>query len=112
MARQKRWTQGEWSVIDSEVISARQSCSYICERPGIETDDVIIVCYGMDSYAEGVGGATEEEAMANAHLMRAAPKLVEALEAVVEHYGYATEELMSTVQAALAQAYGERSDDT
>lgn len=56
------------------------------ERPGIEAGNTSIVLFGEIKNSNddgGIRGRNDEEANANAHLIAAAPELLEALEALV-----------------------------
>ena len=53
-----------------------------------------------------VEGRTNDEALANAHLIAAAPQLMEALELMLQRYGYETCEHVQKSRAALAKARG------
>lgn len=65
-------TPGPWHIYnDSQV-----------EHVGIEAENVSIVIFGADDDDAGVRGRNTEEAIANAHLIAAAPELLEALESV------------------------------
>lgn len=63
-------TPGPWHIYnDSQV-----------EHVGIEAENVSIVIFGADDDDAGIRGRNTEEAIANAHLIAAAPELLEALE--------------------------------
>src|SRR6185312_16776966 len=49
------------------------------DHPGIEADGGSIVIWGADGEEAGVRGATKDEALANAHLIAAAPEMLEML---------------------------------
>ena len=71
-------TPGEWSVFTDKdgVIGA---------WPGIEAGRLSIVIWGDKEEYCGVRGNTNEEALANARLIAAAPDLLETLKALVDH---------------------------
>jgi hypothetical protein len=69
-------TLGPWTILED-------AFAY----PGIEADggtfSVVILGYPDHGDDGGVRGRTEEEALANAHLIAAAPDLLEALESML-----------------------------
>ena len=98
--REKLWTPGNWYVLTCE--------DPFYARPGIDSDEMSIVVWGADDDREGVHGAYERQAYANAQLMSAAPDLVEALESMLsecEDDEFAPH--VMDAKAALAKAYGE-----
>lgn len=93
-------TPGPWSIITSE------TCDLYA---GIESDDfsIVVIGYPEDDDDGGVRGKTPEEAMANAHLIAAAPDLLESLERVVAIADRNTVEF-NAAKAAIAKAKGEQ----
>ena len=102
-------TPGPWSIFTDEKHK---------HNAGIEADGFSIICIGypdetpaMDD--SGVCGRTTDETTANAHLISAAPELLEALEAIMgsdlfEWNGSAAFWLQDKVKAAIAKAKGEQ----
>lgn len=81
MSTKPKYTPGPWKVTDLD------------QHPGIENHDgsVSIVIFGYRKWVDantcddsGVRGKTRKQAIANAHLIAAAPDLLEALESYVE----------------------------
>lgn len=98
-------TPGPWRVTDLD------------QHPGIENHNesvsIIIFGYrkGLDTNPyddSGVRGKTRKEAIANAHLIAAAPDLLEALESIVECLEYSDDPpaCMAMARAAIAKAKG------
>jgi len=102
-------TPGPWSIFTDKKHK---------HNAGIEADGFSIICIGypdetpaMDD--SGVHGRTTDETTANAHLISAAPDLLEALEAIMdsdlfEWNGSAAFWLQDKVKAAIAKAKGEQ----
>lgn len=66
-ATDRRFTPGPWEVFDKTD-----------RYPGIEAEGLSIVCLGDEPGSlQGVQGDTHKEALANAHLIAAAPDLYE-----------------------------------
>ena len=61
------------------------------------------ICGGIGDHTESRTSGNEE---ANAHLIAAAPELLEALELMLQRYGYETCEHVQKSRAALAKARG------
>ena len=89
--------------------------------PWTQADRVIVTTHETHGYATwlancAVGGLSEAEQLANAQLMRAAPELLEALQAMLEQFNYSTvaglfhDESMAIMKAreAIAKATGEQ----
>jgi len=112
-------TQGEWSVMTKHTPGEWFIEKELpTEHPGIESNVFgkffSVVIWGNAEATNddsGVRGRTPEEAMANAHLISAAPDLLDALEAIMgsdvfEWNGSAAFWLQDKVKAAIAKAKG------
>lgn len=108
--RIKKWTKGDWEIIEDY-----RTMFLVGVKQGKNEVEVCDVASDIDD--DGLVQPTEEQ-IANANLIRAAPKLVDALESISEmqnrNYGYATEThmelqliVLGQVHEALAQAYRE-----
>lgn len=95
-----KFTKGPWEIVGGDGIKAVHS--------GTE-----IVSYTMEYETVGVCGGNEEEALANTHLIVAAPDLYESLDNAFKlldgWYGRPEwrEAIISDVRKALAKARGE-----
>lgn len=87
-------TPGPWRIYEFEH-----------RYPGIESERLSVVLWGHEDEDAGVRGHTHAEAIANAHLIAAAPKMLEALREVAHH---ADDEcgFMVLVRAAILKAEG------
>lgn len=94
-------TPGPWSIITSE------TCDLYA---GIESDDfsIVVIGYPEEDDDGGVRGKTPEEALANAHLIAAAPELLEALIELRNFYIEMTGLPPVAANAAIAKAKGEQ----
>jgi hypothetical protein len=93
-------TPGPWSIITSD------TCDLYA---GIESDNfsIVVIGYPEEDDDGGVRGRTLEEATANAHLIAAAPDLLEALEAVMPYIVGDKCVPWQKAQSAIAKAKGE-----
>ncbi|MGL6052621.1 MAG: hypothetical protein ACRC16_22015 [Aeromonas salmonicida] len=64
----------------------------------------------LDSKGDEIGSTDGGFDHAEAHLFAAAPELYEALDLMLQRYGYETCEYVQKSQTALAKARGERDD--
>jgi hypothetical protein len=91
------FTKGPWEVFNEDGFDP---------QPGIEGPDFTIIVYGNWGEETGVRGATEEEALANARLIAAAPDLYIACKMLEDDPGL-TAGANDVIKFALAKARGE-----
>lgn len=113
---EKKWTQGEWSIPHFASPEADCQCGYVLSDRHMGAI-CTVHCSGDGDWMVTGDNPGFEEAVANAHLIAAAPDLYEALvkcltqlEILVPERGRVHDELMALLdaKAALAKARGER----
>lgn len=98
--REKKWTYGPWGIEDARGV---QWIGQIREH----SHKVMRIVVGMEDYSH-FHDAAKKRAVANAHLIAAAPELVEALERMIGEFAPMSQNAAAVqARAALAKAYGE-----
>lgn len=95
-------TKGPWYVFTCD--------GKIDPWPGIESDSLSIITFGEFGDSHGVRGESEEEALANAHLISAAPDLLEAVRLLLSEWSETNDDIREEnrrfARAAIAKAQG------
>ena len=112
MNSNSKHTPGPWSVPHFAQPDVGCQCTYVLSSGYFGCIATIAIANGIGSVADGDNDCPPlEEARANAHLIAAAPELLEALELARGGYADAIDdpEGLAKIDAALAKACGEDS---
>jgi hypothetical protein len=100
---ESKHTPGPWQIYKDR--------NRIDRYPGIDGVTRTVIVFGVDGESNGVRGQNYEESLANAHLIAAAPELLDALELLVAwaniQDGSPSQYLRDAALAAINKAKGQ-----